>query len=252
MKREQLYLSTIGEDAVPAAREFGLGLELAQFCQAAYLDQRRGEVEDDVARCLAASPRRTLHAPFNELTPAAIDPLVLEVAEKRYRQTLALAETLGVRRIVVHAGYVPLVYHPSWFRDRSVEFWSALVKQVPDGTVLCLENVMEPDAGFLTGIAEAVASPKLRLCLDAGHANTCVSREPPLRWLERAAPYLAHVHLHNNDGNMDLHQPLARGTIDMEAFVRALSRLAPAATCTLELARCRESVLWLLERGLLE
>ena len=38
MRRELLYVSSIGEDCCEAAREFGLGIELAQFCTAARLD----------------------------------------------------------------------------------------------------------------------------------------------------------------------------------------------------------------------
>ena len=38
MRRELLYVSSIGEDCCEAARAFGLGIELAQFCTAARLD----------------------------------------------------------------------------------------------------------------------------------------------------------------------------------------------------------------------
>lgn len=38
MRRDLLYVSSIGEDCCEAAREFGLGIELAQFCTAARLD----------------------------------------------------------------------------------------------------------------------------------------------------------------------------------------------------------------------
>lgn len=38
MKRAQLYVSSIGEDCCESARDFGVGIELAQFCTAARLD----------------------------------------------------------------------------------------------------------------------------------------------------------------------------------------------------------------------
>ena len=34
MKRAQLYVSSIGEDCCESARDFGVGIELAQFCTA--------------------------------------------------------------------------------------------------------------------------------------------------------------------------------------------------------------------------
>ena len=38
MKKQNLYLSSIAPDAPEAAKGYGLGLELAQFCTAAFLD----------------------------------------------------------------------------------------------------------------------------------------------------------------------------------------------------------------------
>ena len=95
-------------------------------------------------------------------------------------------------------------------------------------------------------------SEKLRLCLDVGHANTMVSKEPVAVWLEKCAPYLAHVHVHNNDGAMDLHQPLDDGVLDMKDILTRLGALAPQAGVTLELMQCRSSVEWLLEQRLLQ
>ena len=66
MRRELLYVSSIGEDCCEAARAFGLGIELAQFCTAARLDGAPPEPwELPVERCLSASSRFVLHGPFN-------------------------------------------------------------------------------------------------------------------------------------------------------------------------------------------
>ena len=99
MKKQQLYLSSIADDAPQTAKDYGLGLELAQFCTAAFLDNPDKVTElfpqdcarylsSSLAACLASSDRFVLHGPFNELCPAAIDPLVLEITEKRYRQAI--------------------------------------------------------------------------------------------------------------------------------------------------------------------
>ena len=99
MKKQNLYLSSIAPDAPEVAAEYGLGLELAQFCTAAFLDNPdkvtelfpqdcARYLESSLAACLSSSDRFVLHGPFNELCPAAIDPLVLEITEKRYRQAI--------------------------------------------------------------------------------------------------------------------------------------------------------------------
>ena len=146
MRRELVYLSSIGADCCEAARAFGLGIELAQFCTAARLDGAPPEPwELPVERCLSASSRFVLHGPFNELTPAAIDPLVLDVTKKRYQQAIKKAHTMGIQKIVLHAGFLPLVYYPEWFVERSAAVWRELLCDVPDDMTVCLENVLEPE-----------------------------------------------------------------------------------------------------------
>ena len=103
-----------------------------------------------------------MHGPFNELTPAAIDPLVLEITEKRYRQAIEKAAKLRIPKLVLHAGFVPLVYYPEWFVSRSVLVWKRLIRDVPEHLTVCLENVMEPDASMLLGIVRQVNDARLR------------------------------------------------------------------------------------------
>ena len=237
MKRAQLYVSSIGEDCCESARDFGVGIELAQFCTAARLDGAPPEPwECPLDRCLAVADRFVLHGPFNELTPAAIDPMVLRVTETRYRQAIGKAQ----------------VYDSEWFVERSVSFWRRLIREVPEGLTVCLENVLEPEAALLTQIVRGVDDPRLRICLDLGHANTFASKEPPEAWLRACAPFLSHVHLHNNEGGRDLHAALMDGKMDCAALLRLLAQLAPEATCTLELMQDRPSLRWLEEQELLE
>ena len=94
MKREQLFVSSIASDCCAAARQYHVGIELAQYCTAARLDGAPADAwETPVEECLASAERFVFHGPFNELTPAAIDPLVLDVTKKRYRQAVARAGT---------------------------------------------------------------------------------------------------------------------------------------------------------------
>ena len=151
MRREalwdRLYLSGIDSRAAELARENGLGLEIAAFCYAPNLEDRT--VVDAVRRDMAGVERFWFHAPFAELAPCAIDPLVRQVTEKRYRQAADLAQDLGVRRLVIHGGFVPQVYFPEWYVEQSVLFWQDFLRQLPqDMTIaLALELLAHPDAG---------------------------------------------------------------------------------------------------------
>lgn len=247
MKKERLFLSTIADDAVQTAREFGLGVELAQFCLAENMDKTPPDVQKSLDAALQM-PRRVLHAPFAELCPAAIDPLVRAVTRRRFLQAAALAKRYGAEKMVVHSGFIPLVYYPEWFAPQSAAFWREFLNDV-DGLTLCVENVMETSPDALRQIAEQVNDPRLRICFDVGHAFCQSGELAP--WLDALAPYSSHVHLHNNHGTFDEHLGLPDGTLDMAAVIRQLEALAPQATYTLEVRSARASVEWLLKEGLL-
>ena len=167
-------------------------------------------------------------------------------------QTLAAAQKLGIRQVVFHGGFIPHVYFPEWYVEQSVLFWRDFLQEVPPDFVLALENVMEPSPDTLVSIAVGVDDPRLGLCLDVGHANTCVSRTPPPDWIAPMAPYLRHVHLHNNRGQEDLHAPLDEGTVPMGEIIGAVLEQAPRATFTIENQDALPSLRWLAQQGYIE
>lgn len=248
--QEKLCLSCIDDTAPAHAARYGLGLEVTEFCTAARLEQ--DEALPAVRVQTADVPCRWLHAPFAELSPASIDPRVLAVTKLRYRQALQAADALDIHRLVIHSGFLPMVYFPEWFLDRSVEFWRAFLQTVPENWIIALENVMESGPELLVEIVRQVDDPRLGLCLDLGHANTRVSQLPPPAWVEPMRPWLKHVHLHNNDGDWDLHQPLGVGTVPMAQCLDLLLETCPAADYTIENQDCGPSLVWLQAQGYLE
>ena len=229
--RGRLHLSGIDGQAAALAGKWGLGFEIAEFCWAPRLEQP--DAMELVRQQIAGVERLWLHAPFAELAPCAIDPLVREAALRRFRQTIRTARMLGVKRVVVHGGYIPLVYFPEWYVEQSAVFWKELLADVPPDMVLAVENVMEPGPDMLVQIAEQVNDPRLGLCLDVGHANT-VSKIPVRQWLKRLAPRLIHLHLHDNDGAADLHQIPGDGSLGFPGLMDEIEAAAPKATLTFE------------------
>ena len=232
MLHDRLYLATIAAGADETASRFGLGLEIDEFCTAANFDADFDRW-DGVARAhLAHSDRFVFHAPFAELCPCAIDPMVRDVTMRRFRQTAALSRAYGIRRIVVHSGFIPHVYYPVWFVEQSARFFRALLDAEPE-VALCVENVLDDDPAPLMDLADAVDDPRLGLCLDVGHANT-VSKIPVRQWLKRLAPRLMHLHLHDNDGAADLHQIPGDGSLGFPGLMDEIEAAAPKATLTFE------------------
>lgn len=182
MRREQICISTIAADASRTARRYGLGLEIAEYCTASNLDEHAAETAASVGEKLSGIPRCILHAPFNELFPCAIDPKARELARFRYRQAIDLAQAYGAAKVVIHGGYHPRIYYPCWYTEQSILFWRDFLREDP-GVIIVLENVLEEEPGMLPDIVRGVDDPRLRLCLDVGHAHA-YSGTPPLEWLE--------------------------------------------------------------------
>jgi len=72
--------------AAALAREWGLGFEITEFCWAPRLEQP--DAMALVRRQIEGARHLWLHAPFAELAPCAIDPLVRDAALHRFRQTV--------------------------------------------------------------------------------------------------------------------------------------------------------------------
>jgi sugar phosphate isomerase/epimerase len=249
---DRLFVSTMADERGAAiARTYGLGLEEADFCYAPDMDDLPHTLPP-VREAMRGVERFTFHMPYSELTPAAVDPLVLDVTRRRYQQAFELAYgLLGIKRIIVHSGYTPRVYFKEWFVPRSVEFWKSFLSDKPSDVLFCLENVMEDEPQLDYDVVDGVGDSRLRLCLDVGHANSLVSNVPWQTWLEADAPLLAHFHLHNNNGDQDLHNPLGDGALPMRDLLLRAIELCPEATFTMELRQPQSSIDWLIENGFL-
>lgn len=249
MLKERLYISTIAEDAGTVARQYGLGLEIAEYCTAWNMDEKFPETDAALREKLEGVSRRLLHAPFNELFPCAIDPRARALAGERYRQAMELAVRYGAAKVIIHGGFNPWIYYPVWYTGQSIAFWKAFLDSAPDVPIV-LENVMEPEPQMLLDIIRGVDDPRLRLCLDVGHVNA-YSKTPVMEWLETCAPWISHFHIHNNDGGWDTHSPPDQGSIPMAQLLRRAERLCPDATFTLELTNSAGAIRWMAEEELL-
>lgn len=246
MKRENLYLSTIAPDALPMARKYGLGIEIAEFCTAWNMDERFSVVDETLKMMLNGISNTTLHGPFNELFPCAIDKKARKLAAYRYRQAIDLAKRYGSKKVILHGGYNGWLYYPVWYTEQSIEFWKDFLRKKDPGVPIVLENVLEREPAWILDIIKGVDDPRLRMCLDIGHVSA-YSNVSVMDWLETCAPYISHFHVHNNDGTLDQHNALNDGRIPMKEFLLRAEELCPDATYTLELMKAEDSVRWLLE-----
>lgn len=248
MRKEQFYISTIAPDDAAIARQYGLGLEIAEYCTAWNMDEKFLETDAAVQKKLTGIEKRVFHAPFNELFPCAIDPKARELAASRYRQAIQFAKNYGATKIVIHGGYNPWIYYPVWYVEQSVLFWKAFLKEDP-AIEIVLENVLEREPAWLLDIIKGVNDPRLRLCLDVGHVNA-YSNISVMEWVATCAPYISHFHIHNNNTTGDTHSALNDGIIPMKEFLKQAENRCPDATFTLEVMEAEPSLRWLMEEGI--
>ncbi len=161
----------------------------------------------------------SLHGPFQDIVPHALDRDVRRIAEERVKETLEIGERLGIRRFVVHTGINTVVTDPKYYEEvvgRQVEFWSKIVAELPD-VLICLENMWEPSPSLQLQILDTISSPQVKACLDIGHANV-YSKVPLRQWIEELSPHLCHSHIHDNNGDVDAHLTVGSGTTRWTEF----------------------------------
>lgn len=246
--RDRLYIATVCSEYQNIIREYDLGAELDQFCQADNMEGSKLVLcEKEIGELKAHS--FILHAPFNELFPAAIDPKARSLALERFRTAAEIARKYDARKMVVHSGYVPLVYYKEWHVERSIEFWQEFMDQQPEDFNIVIENVIDDEPYMLAEIVERTNLPNVKACFDVGHA-ACVSSLPISEWLDVLGPHLGHLHIHNNDGSHDWHKPVMEGIVDMEQVMEHVKcRGIEELTVTIESLDAISSVEWLRERG---
>lgn len=209
------------------------------------LDRLSPRVLREVGGQLAAAGLAvTVHAPFMDLNPGALEPLVLAATRRRFEQSLDAAESLGARLVVFHPGYDPWKYGGQdhlWLEQNRL-FWPPLLERAAKaGCTMALENIFEVRPDTLAALLDDIDSPLLGHCFDVGHWHL-FSEVSLTDWLAALGPRLSHLHLHDNFGKRDEHLPVGEGRINFAELFSLVDRLTRSPTMTLE-AHSREA-LW--------
>lgn len=192
--------------------------------------------------------RTTIHAPFMDLSPGALDSRVLVATRHRFGQVMAAAAVLKPSVVVFHPGYDRWRFGGSrdkWLFNSTETFREVLKAARQTGCVVAVENIFEEEPSTLRSLLDALDSPFFRHCFDVGHWNlfSSISME---EWFSELGAFIVEAHIHDNHGLEDDHFPLGEAKIDFPLFFKLMARHAPDAAWTIE-AHSREEV----ERALL-
>lgn len=163
-------------------------------------------------------PSYTIHAPFMDLSPGAVDSRVMAATHERFEAVFDIAEIISPRAIVFHSGYEKWKYahRVEVWLESSLSTWRKFIKRASgSGVKIAVENIFEDEPESLRLLMEELGSESFGICFDTGHFNL-FSRRPLPEWLESLGQYIIECHLHDNDGSFDSHLPIGEGTFNFD------------------------------------
>ncbi len=166
------------------------------------------------------------HGPYRDLIPGSFDPLIRKVTLKRYLQAIEVTSMLEAEWMVIHLNFNEHLYgqlkaRKQWVRNAIELFRELESKKVP----IFLENTEEKNPDIFVDILNALDSKYFGMCFDVGHAYA-FSDEDLSVWVEKLAPFIREVHLHESMKGEDNHLPLGSNYIDVNRVLKMLDEKA--------------------------
>ncbi len=230
---------------LPARLPFLLNRKLQPevACQEVLLEKLDFELLGDCAdKLYEQGLRTTLHAPFSGFNPGSNKKKIRNVSLQTAAESLQLAKKLRARRVVFHPG---LAYGSDgkqldlWLKN-NLAFWPEFLEQAAaiDCTI-CIENIFETTPDIFINMLQEINSPHMGHVFDIGHWNIFGTGKL-LDWLNATAPYLRHMHLHDNYGERDEHLAIGSGYVPFSTLFAWLQTANSPATITIENPRLPE------------
>lgn len=241
---------------------YNLGLEIQGFYNPILIDTKESdELLMQYKNALKDfKGGKSLHAPFWDLNLGSKNSAIRDATMSAFNYAYRVAKELGCTEIVVHNGFVPNTsFYQGWVKNATA-FWQEFFKDKDNSITVMIENQCEEDSEVLKMEIDSVDDPRLKVCLDIGHAhaNSNMSVE---NWISSLGERIGYLHLHNNHGKVkgrpsymnDEHLGLADGNIDIETVFKLLEKHCPQAIWNIEcrLDYIKESVEMLDKLGYL-
>jgi sugar phosphate isomerase/epimerase len=151
-------------------------------------------------------------SPIRELRDKAVEIL------KRYLLTFS---EIHCEKVTVHGNWPPSLFTP----DEGIKYQSESLRRLSSfSSELGIRILYEPIGtrhDNRRNIKEILArNSEIDFHADIGHLN--LFDRNPLEYVTLFKDRLRHIHMHDNDGQRDLHLPIGTGSIDWESLIRKL------------------------------
>ncbi len=192
--------------AINLCKKLGIGYEIT-------LNAQRLDYEFNELIKLAQKWHCSAHAPVLNLDIGAMDYLILQSVKTRLKQVVHFSESAKCKWIVIHTGYHYILHRGKFYKKwvniaKNTLCEIATISKFP----IHVENVDEPSPQVFIDLLNGTDN-KVFFCFDIGHAYA-FSREKKLKtWIETLGSFIREVHLHENPGTEDSHEPPGSGYI---------------------------------------
>lgn len=226
-------------EALEIASNLGTGIEISRFGKLKDIEDEFDVTKNLYKQALSNFEGDvTLHGFFSNLNVASKDPLIKQVSEKRYYQSLELACEFGAKTVVFHTCFNNLLKHKDYaqmYFQKNIEFFHEFIPYFEkEGIIATLENVHEPNSELIRNIVAAINSPNFKVTIDIGHTNLH-SNIPVSEWIKDYGIMLHHMHFHNNFCDEDRHDSLLNGSLDIVPVLQTLKDMQLYPQITFEI-----------------
>ena len=177
------------------------------------------------------------HAPCKNVNIVSSDMYVYEESRKLYLKALEACMKLNVEILTVHPGRVEDGKYSSRLRE-SIELIRELAFKSGD-IILAVENmcgIVGRDLGIepseiMNYVREGF--DKVKITFDIGHAHIMNMVEEYLK--PNIVKHIVNVHVHNNNGIVDQHNPVNRGSCQVREVLNSILFMNRRTILTLEI-----------------
>ena len=192
------------------------------------LDDKRVEALNRMAG--AFNIESTLHAPFADINIAASDSKLRRFIIKRLGKSIQYAHQLDCLLWVFHPGFHSGIssFYPGWDWRVNLESVRTLLELGRKYNVkIAIENIPEIFPSLLRSVSDfsrfyEELGEDVGMVLDVGHANV---NGRPREFMDKFRDKIIHMHVSDNDGKLDSHLGIGKGTVDWQDFAKSVKSM---------------------------
>lgn len=218
------------------AKDYDTGFEINDFYDPDVLDDgKQCQSLIDAYLSEGLPEGSTMHGAFFDITIFSYDAKIRAISRQRMKQSMEIARKLGVKGVVFHTNYNPILNAPEYDTNVvrcTVNYLKQLLEEYPEIEIY-LENMFDSGPELLLRISMELCGYKnYGVCLDYAHA--AISKTKTAVWVEKLIPYVKHIHINDNDLERDLHWPIGTGEINWSRFVERYLRYFTGCSVLIE------------------